>query len=58
MLTSFTRIGLGIVFFGVIFGLTALMGWMAEDYDRTLRWVLSSLMAAALATVLVMTNVS
>lgn len=58
MLTFFTCIGLGIVFFGIIFGLTALMGWMADDDDRTLRWLLSSAIAAALATVLVITNVS
>lgn len=58
MLEIFTYIGLAIVAFGVIFGLTALCGWMTDDDDYILRWILSSLIAAGLAVALVMTNVS
>ena len=57
MLDFFASVGLGILAFGGIFGLTALCGWMADDDDHTLRWVLTSLIAAALATILVMTNI-
>lgn len=57
MLEIFTYIGLAIVAFGVIFGLTALCGWLGEDYDHTLRWALSCLIAAGLAAALVMTNI-
>jgi hypothetical protein len=57
MLEFFAYIGLAILAFGVIFGFTALCGWMAEDDDYTLRWILSSLIAAGLATALIMTNI-
>ena len=57
MIECFAYIGLAILTFGVIFGGTALCGWMADDDDRTLRWVLSSLIAAGLATALIMTNI-
>lgn len=57
MLELFTAIGLTIVAFVGIFGLTALCGWMADDDDHTLRWILSSLIAAGLVTALVLTNI-
>lgn len=57
MLEFFAYIGLAILSFGVIFGITALCGVLADDDDYTLRWVLSSFIAAALATVLVMAKI-
>ena len=57
MIECFAYIGLAILAFGVIFGFTALCGWMADDDDCTLRWVLSSSIAAGLTTALIMTNV-
>lgn len=57
MLEFFAYIGLVILAFGVIFGITALCGWMADDDDSTLCWILSSFIAAGLATALIMTNI-
>jgi hypothetical protein len=57
MIGFFTCFGLAIFAFGLIFGLTALCGWMADDHDHMLRWILSSLIAAGLATALIMTNI-
>ena len=57
MVEFFACIGLGLLSFGVIFGLTALCGFMADDDDRTLRWILSCMIAAGLAATLVMTNI-
>ena len=57
MIEIFATVGVAILSFGVIFGLTALCGWMADDDDNTLRWILSCLIAAALVTALAMTNI-
>lgn len=57
MLEFFTCIGLGVVTFIGVFGITALCGWMANDDDYTYRWILSSVIAAGLATALIMTNI-
>lgn len=57
MLEIFTIIGLVIVAFVVIFGLTALCGWLSDDDDYTMRWIVSCVIAAGLAAALIITNI-
>jgi hypothetical protein len=53
MINMFAAFGLGILLFGVIVGITAFIGWIVDDDDNTMRWLVTSLLADVLLTMFI-----
>lgn len=54
VLEFFGFMGLLIMAFGLIIGVTAFIGWVNNDDDGILKWIISSVVAAVSVTALIM----
>ena len=54
MLEVFAFIGMFMIFTGIIFGLSALSGWMTDSDDYSGNWIVSTVLAGAFLTLFYM----
>lgn len=53
MIEMFTYFGMCVAIAIGIFVITGLMGWMADDDDNTLRWIMTCIFYAITTTILI-----